>query len=130
MGVRHLERRVKMSKAKSVIITVVLALAVAVAAFFAAISFPVANNVKRFNSLVSQIHLGAQYSGYAYTTVYPEGVITAGEYEGKNEEDKSDYQQIDGSSAYVDSEWLKDTATSSKTKAAKKCPALTRSKKR
>ncbi len=69
-----------MSKVKSVIITVLLALAIAVAAFFAVISFPVANNVKRLNSIASNIHLGADLSGYAYTTVYPEGVITAKEY--------------------------------------------------
>ena len=50
-----------MSKAKSVVITVILALAVAVAAFFAAVSFPVANNVKRLNSIASNIHLGADY---------------------------------------------------------------------
>ncbi len=87
-----------MSKAKSIVITVVLALAVAVAAFFAAISFPVENNVKRLNSIASNIHLGAEYSGYAYTTIYPEGVITDGEYDSlvedfaeseKKEEDKN-----------------------------------------
>lgn len=75
-----------MSKAKSIVITVILALAVAVAAFFAAISFPVAKNVKRLNSIASNIHLGAEYSGYAYTTIYPEGVITAEEYNGLVEE--------------------------------------------
>ena len=69
-----------MSKAKSVFITVLLALAVAVAAFFAAVSFPVNNKVNYLNSIASNIHLGAQYSGYAYATIYPEGVITAEEY--------------------------------------------------
>lgn len=83
-----------MSKVKSVIITVLLALAIAVAAFFAVISFPVANSVKRINSIASNIHLGADLSGYAYTTVYPEGVITAEEY--VNLEDNSGYSQVGG----------------------------------
>ncbi|MDE5765678.1 MAG: hypothetical protein K2I17_00755 [Clostridia bacterium] len=97
-----------MSKAKSVVITVLLALAVAVAAFFAAISFPVANNVKRLNSIASNIHLGARYSGYAYTTVYPEGVITAEEYGGiLDDENKADaYEKV--GSLYVEKEKYSD----------------------
>ncbi|MDE6075584.1 MAG: hypothetical protein K2G26_04025 [Clostridia bacterium] len=92
-----------MSKAKSVVITVLLALAVAVAAFFAAISFPVANNVKRLNSIASNIHLGARYSGYAYTTVYPEGVITAEEYGILDDENKAEaYEKV--GSLYVEKE--------------------------
>lgn len=98
-----------MSKVKSVIITVLLALAIAVAAFFAVISFPVANNVKRLNSIASNIHLGADLSGYAYTTVYPEGVITAEEY--TNLQDKSSYSQAGGlyydNTKYVDLDRLK-----------------------
>lgn len=92
-----------MSKAKSVVITVLLALAVAVAAFFAVISFPVANNVKRLNSIASNIHMGARYSGYAYTTVYPKGVITAEEYGILDDEDKADaYEKV--GSLYVEKE--------------------------
>ncbi|MCM1439219.1 MAG: hypothetical protein NC131_08455 [Roseburia sp.] len=85
-----------MSKVKSVIITVLLALAIAVAAFFAVISFPVANNVKRLNSIASNIHLGADLSGYAYTTVYPEGVITAGEYGTLSDSDQTAYAAVGG----------------------------------
>lgn len=91
-----------MSKAKSVVITVILAIAVAVAAFFAVISFPVANNVKRLNSIASNIRLGAEFSGYAYTTVYPEGVLTAEEYSVIEEADKPDYEKVGG--LYVDKE--------------------------
>lgn len=69
-----------MSKVKSAIITALLVLAIAVAAFFAVISFPVENNLKRLNSIASNIHLGADLSGYAYTTIYPEGVISAETY--------------------------------------------------
>ena len=65
-----------MGKVKSTVITVILALLMAVAAFFAFISFPV-GKVNRLNSIASTIHLGAEYSGYAYTTVYPKGVLTA-----------------------------------------------------
>lgn len=98
-----------MSKAKSVVITVLLALAVAVAAFFAAISFPVANNVKRLNSIASNIHLGARYSGYAYTTVYPKGVITAEEYGILDDENKADkYEKV--GSLYVEKEEHSDIA--------------------
>lgn len=75
-----------MSKVKSAIITTLLVLAIAVAAFFAVISFPVENNIKRLNSIASSIHLGADLSGYAYATVYPEGVITAEEYANINAE--------------------------------------------
>lgn len=90
-----------MSKAKSVVITVILALAMAVATFFAAVSFPVANNVKRYNSFLSNIHLGADYAGYAYTTVYPEGVITAEEYNGLVEEYGAEKDGEDPSAAYT-----------------------------
>lgn len=90
-----------MSKVKSAIITTVLVLAIAVAAFFAVISFPVENNLKRLNSIASNIHLGADLSGYAYTTVYPEGVISAEEYagkptEGEDEDKQSNYAPVGG----------------------------------
>lgn len=86
-----------MSKVKSTIITVLLAVAVAVAAFFAAISFPV-GKTQRLNSIASNIRLGADMSGYAYTTVYPEGVLTAEEYNHLAEEDKTadKYERVGG----------------------------------
>ena len=96
-----------MSKAKSVVITVLLALAIAVAAFFAAVSFPVANNVKRLNSIASNIHLGARFSGYAYTTVYPEGVITSEEYGLLDDENKSEEYEKSGG-LYVEKEKYDD----------------------
>lgn len=81
-----------MSKVKSAVITTILVLAIVVAAFFAVISFPVENNLKRLNSIASNIHLGADFSGYAYTTVYPEGVITAEEYSNKDAEGYHDHE--------------------------------------
>ncbi|MGN0805817.1 MAG: hypothetical protein ACI4MC_02155 [Candidatus Coproplasma sp.] len=70
-----------MGKTKSIVITVLLALAMAVAAFFAVVSFDV-GATKRYNSILSNVSLGADYTGYAYTTIYPEGVITASDYIG------------------------------------------------
>ncbi len=75
-----------MSKVKSAIITALLVAAIVVAAFFAVISFPVENNLKRLNSIASNIRLGADLSGYAYTTIYPEGVISAETYDGLGED--------------------------------------------
>lgn len=82
-----------MSKVKSAIITTVLVLAIAVAALFAVISFPVENNLKRLNSIASNIHLGADFSGYAYTTVYPEGVISAEEYANMTKDEEAEDKQ-------------------------------------
>ncbi len=90
-----------MSKVKSAIITALLVLAIVVAAFFAVISFPVENNLKRLNSIASNIHLGADFSGYAYSTIYPEGVISAEEYSNKTtdeeaEDKQSNYAKVGG----------------------------------
>lgn len=86
-----------MSKAKSVVITVLLALAIAVAAFFAAVSFPINNKVNYLNSIASNIHLGADFTGYAYTTIYPEGVLEAEEYEALATADKETaYEKVGG----------------------------------
>ncbi|MGN1373437.1 MAG: hypothetical protein ACI4VK_05255 [Candidatus Coproplasma sp.] len=73
-----------MGKTKSIVITVLLALAMAVAAFFAVVSFDVGVS-KRYNSIISNVSLGADYTGYAYTTVCPEGVITVSDYEENSE---------------------------------------------
>lgn len=91
-----------MSKAKSIVITTLLSIAIFVAAFFAAVSFPVNNNRGYLNSIASNIHLGADFSGYAYTTVYPEGVKTAEDYNFLSEEEKEGYEKCGG--LYVDTE--------------------------
>ena len=70
-----------MGKTKSIVITVLLALAMAVAAFFAFVSID-NGSTRVYNSILSNISLGADYTGYAYTTVCPEGVITPSEYNG------------------------------------------------
>ena len=96
-----------MGKVKSVVITVILALCMAVAAFFAFISFPV-GKIHRFNSIASTIHLGAEYSGYAYTTVTPKGVLTAEEYNLLGEEDKTADKYVQSGSFYVEKEKYDD----------------------
>ena len=96
-----------MGKVKSTVITVILALLMAVAAFFAFISFPV-GNVDRLNSIASTIHLGAEYSGYAYTTITPKGVLTADEYNLLTEEDKGEDKYTKVGSLYVENEKHED----------------------
>lgn len=102
-----------MGKAKSIVITVLLAIAMALAAIFAFVSFDVANSAKRYNSILSNVSLGADFTGYAYTTIYPEGVITEADYRGlqdayENSEDKEDatdpalYEKVGG--LYVNKE--------------------------
>ena len=96
-----------MGKVKSIVITVILALAMAVAAFFAFISFPV-SKTQRLNSIASTIHLGAEYSGYAYTTVTPKGVLAAEKYNALDEEDKTEEKYTKVGSFYVEKEKYED----------------------
>lgn len=71
-----------MGKIKSAVITAILVAAIVVLALFATISctVPGSNGVKRYNSFVSSIHLGADLTGNAYTVLYPDGVISAADY--------------------------------------------------
>ncbi len=70
-----------MSKVKSAIIATIVVVAIVAAAFFAVVSFPYNSGAKRWNSVIEQISLGSEFSGDAETVVYPEGVISKGEYE-------------------------------------------------
>lgn len=82
-----------MGKVKSAIITAFLVAAIVVLAGFATISCNVSGGVKRYNSFVSSIRMGSEFTGAAYTVLYPEGVISASEYElGKPDEDEEDYE--------------------------------------
>ena len=81
-----------MSKVKSAIITTLVVIAIIVAAVFGVASFNV-GDVQRYNSIAASIPLGSEYSGYVYTTIYPEGVISRSEYEVLSEEDKSSYEE-------------------------------------
>ena len=84
-----------MSKVKSAVITALVVIAIIVAAVFGTVSFNV-GAAQRYNSIAARIPLGSEFSGYVYTTVYPEGVISANEYDALEEEDKSAYEQHGG----------------------------------
>lgn len=64
-----------MGKVKAAIITSIVAIAIIVAAVFGVASFNV-SATERYNSIAASIPLGSEYSGYIYTTIYPEGVVT------------------------------------------------------
>lgn len=87
-----------MGKIKSAIITAILLAAIVVLGFFATVSYtvPKSNGVKRFNSFISSIHLGADLTGEATTVLYPEGVISAADYKeglpAKPETGEDDYE--------------------------------------
>lgn len=90
-----------MSKVKSAIITSLTVIVILVALVFGTVSFK-ASNTKRYNSVASSITLGSDFSGNAYATLYPEGVISAEEYGYLEEgEDKDAYVAVGG--VYVDS---------------------------
>ena len=95
-----------MGKVKSIVITTILALAMAVAALFAFISFP--GNIKGLNSIASTIPLGAEYSGNFYTTITPKGVLTAEEYNVLDEEDKTEDKYVEVGGLYVEKEKHED----------------------
>lgn len=69
-----------MGKIKSAIITVIVTLATLVLFLFGVVSCGLPDGVHRYNSILSNIHLGSEFTGDAYTTLLPEGVITSEEY--------------------------------------------------
>lgn len=107
-----------MGKIKSRILTGFVAAVILVVAFFAFFSWnvPGSNGVKRYNSFISSIRLGGDFTGNAYTVIYPDGVISAADYEfgipddeDKRAEYESKYQKC--GEVYVSSDTL---ATSDK----------------
>lgn len=68
-----------MGKVKSAIITGLLVAVIIVATFFATVSFPV-GAIDTYNPIISAINLGGDLTGYTYATLFPEGVISAQEY--------------------------------------------------
>lgn len=98
-----------MGKIKSAVITAIVALATLALFLFGVVSCGLPDGVHRYNSILSNIHLGSELSGDAYVTLLPEGVITAEEYgftvaEGgdKAEEYKQDYVPGSDGSFYID----------------------------
>lgn len=71
-----------MGKIKSAIITALVVAAIVVLTLFATVSctVPGSNGVKRYNSFISNVKMGASLTGEAYTVLYPEGVMSAADY--------------------------------------------------
>lgn len=84
-----------MSKVKSAIITAIVVIAMVVAAVFGVVSLNI-GAVQRYNSIAANIPMGSDFTGYAYTTIYPEGVISQSEYLALNEEDAASYEKVGG----------------------------------
>lgn len=113
-----------MGKVKSAIITALFVAAVIVLALFAVIScgVPGSNGVKRYNSFISSIALSSEFTGDAYSLLYPEGVISAADYNfvvndsESTAEEKEEYEStyVQRGSVYVDKDKLGDDATASK----------------
>lgn len=84
-----------MGKVKSAIITALLIAAMLVLTLFAVIScdVPGTNGVSRYNSFLSSIHLGGEFSGNAYALLYPEGVISVTDYNLVAQDEASDEKQ-------------------------------------
>lgn len=105
-----------MGKVKSAIITAILVAAVLVLALFATVScnVPGSNGVKRYNSFISSIHLGSDFTGEAYTMLYPEGVLSTADYElvalDKDNADSKEYAEkyVPHGGLYVDKDKLGD----------------------
>ncbi|MCD8295773.1 MAG: hypothetical protein LUE27_11130 [Clostridia bacterium] len=70
-----------MKKVSSVIITTILVVAIVALAFFSVISFSYSGGVSRYNSFVTEIGMGSEFTGDAYTILYPDGVISAADYD-------------------------------------------------
>lgn len=85
-----------MSKVKSAIITAIVVIAIIVAAVFGVVSYNV-GTAQRYNSVAANIPLGSEFSGYVYTTIYPQGVISQSEYNAiEDTEEKSSYEPVGG----------------------------------
>lgn len=90
-----------MSKVKSAIITAIVVIAIIVAAVFGVASFNI-GVAQRYNSIAANISLGSEFTGYAYTTIYPEGVISQSEYNALDDEEKSSYESVGGVYVCID----------------------------
>ena len=87
-----------MSKVKSAIITALLVAAIIVLGLFAVISceVPGSNGVETYNGFIGNIRLGSEFTGEAYTMLYPEGVISAADYHLGDEEEYAGKYKTNG----------------------------------
>ncbi len=106
-----------MGKIKSAIITALLCAAIIALTLFAVVScnVPGTNGVKRYNSFVSSIPLGGEYTGEAYAVLYPDGVISVADYsavmgDDSNEDKKAEYRDtyVKNGGIYVEKDKLGD----------------------
>ena len=85
-----------MGKVKSAIITALVVAAIVILSLFATISCPL-NEVERYNSFITSIHMGSDLTGEAYALFYPEGVISQADYNSvvkdNDNPDKSEYEE-------------------------------------
>lgn len=104
-----------MGKIKSAIITALVVAAILVLAFFSLFSWtvPGSNGVKRYNSFISSIHMGGDLTGEASAVLYPEGVLSAKDYEDGIPDDEAKRGEYIATyenfgSVYVEKEALED----------------------
>lgn len=104
-----------MGKIKSAILTAILLAGIVVLAFFATVSFavPGSGGVKKYNSFISSISLGGDLTGEAVAVLYPEGVISAADYNfgiPDKEDERKDYEDKykKFGSVYVETEVLEE----------------------
>lgn len=91
-----------MGKVKSAIITALVVAAVVILSLFAVISCPL-NEVERYNSFLSSIHMGSDLTGEAYALFYPEGVISEADYNSvvTDSDNQNRQEYIDGYTGYL-----------------------------
>ncbi|MCD8206003.1 MAG: hypothetical protein LUD29_05265 [Clostridia bacterium] len=69
-----------MGKIRSAVITTIVVVAIVAATFFSVVSFTYGGGTYRWNSIMSVLSLGSEFTGDAECVIYPEGVITEAEY--------------------------------------------------
>ena len=79
-----------MKKGKAVTLIVIFSVILA-ALLFISVTPTLPVGVKEFNSLLATVDLGTDLGGGYYTVYYPDGVISASEYDGEDEETQEDY---------------------------------------
>ncbi len=107
-----------MGKVKSAIITALVVAAVVILSLFAVISCPL-NEVERYNSFVSSIHMGSDLTGDGYALFYPEGVISEADYNllvAGDDKEKDNYEKHN--SVYVEKDKPEDFKSSVESDAA------------
>lgn len=97
-----------MGKVKSAIITALVVAAVVILSLFAVISCPV-NEVERYNSFISSIHMGGDLTGEAYALFYPEGVISESAYNSVvNDEENQNREEYMSGYEHHGSVWVQN----------------------